>query len=139
VRAPQCDVPLRTLWQPASVKALADSVVKNHEQEDEKVTAAVAKWGTKQWARIAAELPGRRGKQCRERWHNHLDPDISKESWSEWEDNRLLQVARPPPAEQLGGDPPVSFSTHGICACCAVPPSPGTESRGSGELRRGSP
>ncbi|KAJ1482050.1 Homeodomain-like protein, partial [Baffinella frigidus] len=57
-----------------------------------KVTQAVAKWGTKQWARIAAELPGRRGKQCRERWHNHLDPDISKESWTEWEDQRLLQA-----------------------------------------------
>ena len=23
-------------------------------------------------------LPGRKGKQCRERWHNHLNPDIIK-------------------------------------------------------------
>jgi hypothetical protein len=37
----------------------------------------VAKHGTKSWALIAENLakdgmPGRTGKQCRERWHNHL-------------------------------------------------------------------
>lgn len=37
----------------------------------------VAKHGTKSWALIAENLakegmPGRSGKQCRERWHNHL-------------------------------------------------------------------
>ncbi|KAK7817845.1 transcription factor myb98, partial [Quercus suber] len=26
------------------------------------------------------------GKQCRERWHNHLRPDIKKDTWSEEED-----------------------------------------------------
>jgi len=26
---------------------------------------------------------GRIGKQCRERWHNHLNPDIKKEDWSD--------------------------------------------------------
>ena len=35
--------------------------------EDEKVIAYVQKFGTKQWARIAQVLPGRKGKQCRER------------------------------------------------------------------------
>ena len=25
---------------------------------------------------------GRIGKQCRERWHNHLNPDIKKEEWT---------------------------------------------------------
>ena len=29
---------------------------------------------------------GRIGKQCRERWHNHLNPDIKKEEWSEQEE-----------------------------------------------------
>lgn len=32
--------------------------------------------GTKKWSHIAKMLPGRVGKQCRERWHNHLRPDI---------------------------------------------------------------
>jgi len=34
---------------------------------------------------------GRIGKQCRERWHNHLNPDISKAPWSEDEDRIILQ------------------------------------------------
>jgi hypothetical protein len=32
------------------------------------------------------------GKQCRERWHNQLDPNIKKEGWSEEEDRILLQA-----------------------------------------------
>jgi hypothetical protein len=31
-------------------------------------------------------LPGRIGKQCRERWHNHLNPKIKKIGWSEEEE-----------------------------------------------------
>lgn len=38
----------------------------------------VAKLGAKKWSQIAAQLPGRIGKQCRERWHNHLNPAIKK-------------------------------------------------------------
>jgi myb proto-oncogene protein len=30
----------------------------------------------RKWAQIAEKLAGRAGKQCRERWHNHLRPDI---------------------------------------------------------------
>jgi hypothetical protein len=36
-------------------------------QEDEKIVQLVAKYGAKKWSLIAAELPGRIGKQCRER------------------------------------------------------------------------
>lgn len=42
------------------------------------------KYGTKRWTFIAQQLTetylisGRTGKQCRERWHNHLDPNIKK-------------------------------------------------------------
>jgi len=31
---------------------------------------------------IAKHVPGRLGKQCRERWHNHLNPCILKVDWS---------------------------------------------------------
>lgn len=34
---------------------------------------------------------GRTGKQCRERWHNQLDPKIKKEGWSEEEDKILWE------------------------------------------------
>lgn len=36
----------------------------------------VEKYGLRKWSHIAQVLPGRIGKQCRERWHNHLRPDI---------------------------------------------------------------
>ena len=34
----------------------------------------------------------RTGKQCRERWYNHLDPHISKEPWSAEEEARLEEL-----------------------------------------------
>jgi hypothetical protein len=36
-------------------------------------------------------LNGRLGKQCRERWFNHLDPNISKLPWSKDEDKIILE------------------------------------------------
>ncbi len=35
---------------------------------------------------------GRIGKQCRERWHNHLNPDICKSPWTTEEDRIILQT-----------------------------------------------
>jgi hypothetical protein len=35
-------------------------------------------YGERKWAAVAQHLPGRIGKQCRERWTNHLRPDIDK-------------------------------------------------------------
>jgi len=61
------------------------------EEEDKKVMELVEKHGPKKWSQIASELPGRIGKQCRERWHNHLNPAISKAPWSESEDRIILQ------------------------------------------------
>ena len=37
-------------------------------QEDEKIASLVGKLGAKRWSLIAQELPGRIGKQCRERY-----------------------------------------------------------------------
>jgi len=64
------------------------------EVEDHLVVQLVAKHGAKRWSVIAAELPGRIGKQCRERWHNHLNPDINKAAWSEEEDRLILEAHR---------------------------------------------
>ncbi|KAJ3603265.1 hypothetical protein NHX12_031007 [Muraenolepis orangiensis] len=55
-------------------------------EEDEKVIELVNHYGNKQWALVAKHLKGRLGKQCRERWHNHLNPDVKKSSWTEEED-----------------------------------------------------
>lgn len=63
-------------------------------EEDQKVVDLVGKYGPKKWSQIANELPGRIGKQCRERWHNHLNPSISKAPWSEDEDRIILTCHR---------------------------------------------
>ncbi|XP_038685790.1 transcription factor MYB98-like [Tripterygium wilfordii] len=52
----------------------------------------VEKYGIRKWSHIAQMLPGRIGKQCRERWHNHLRPDIKKDIWSEAEDRVLIDA-----------------------------------------------
>ena len=60
-------------------------------EEDAKVIDLVSTHGAKKWSLIAGCLPGRIGKQCRERWHNHLNPKIVKESWTEVEDRVILE------------------------------------------------
>ncbi|CAN0488195.1 unnamed protein product, partial [Laminaria digitata] len=37
-------------------------------------------------------LPGRLGKQCRERWFNHLDPTVKKSEWTPREDEVLFNA-----------------------------------------------
>ena len=44
--------------------------------------------------RVAALVPGRTGKQCRERFYNHLDVNVNKEPWSVDEELKLLQLQR---------------------------------------------
>ena len=47
---------------------------------------------TRSWSIVAAKLPTRTGKQCRERWHNHLDKAIDKGEWTIEEDKLLLEA-----------------------------------------------
>src|SRR5690606_12487756 len=46
------------------------------------------------WSSIAAKLPGRIGKQCRERWINHLDPAIKKGDWTPEEDRIVYEAQK---------------------------------------------
>ena len=61
-------------------------------EEDEKVIELVRKYGPKRWTLIAKHLKGRIGKQCRERWHNHLNPEIKKTAWTEEEDRIIYNA-----------------------------------------------
>ncbi|EPS64753.1 hypothetical protein M569_10027 [Genlisea aurea] len=63
-------------------------------QEDGLLVEMVEKHGVRKWSAIAQVLPGRIGKQCRERWHNHLKPNIKKDRWSEEEDMILISAHR---------------------------------------------
>uniref|UniRef100_A0A0E0LIW6 Uncharacterized protein n=1 Tax=Oryza punctata TaxID=4537 RepID=A0A0E0LIW6_ORYPU len=61
-------------------------------EEDEVLREMVRHHGDRKWAEIAKRLPGRIGKQCRERWTNHLHPDIRKDIWTEEEDRKLIKA-----------------------------------------------
>lgn len=61
-------------------------------EEDKKLMELVNKLGPQNWTRIAEFTPLRSGKQCRERWHNHLNPNINKKKWSLQEDKILIEA-----------------------------------------------
>jgi hypothetical protein len=60
--------------------------------EDKQLISLVSNFGPQNWTRIAEFIPHRSGKQCRERWHNHLNPNINKQKWSIEEDRILIEA-----------------------------------------------
>jgi transcriptional activator Myb len=58
----------------------------------------VAQYGLNDWTKIAEKLKEgyclglRTGKQCRERWYNHLNPAVNKKPWDNEEEQRLFQL-----------------------------------------------
>ncbi|KAJ9537119.1 hypothetical protein OSB04_029852 [Centaurea solstitialis] len=101
------DVQCLHRWQ----KVLNPELVKGpwSKEEDEVIVRLVEQYGAKKWSTIAQHLPGRIGKQCRERtaeffninlmlclhlfrWHNHLNPNINKEAWSQEEELALINA-----------------------------------------------
>lgn len=83
------DVQCLHRWQ----KVLNPDLVKGSwtPEEDQRIIELVAKYGAKKWSLIASELQGRIGKQCRERWHNHLNPNIKRTDWTPEEDEILVR------------------------------------------------
>ncbi|XP_047975969.1 transcription factor MYB98-like [Salvia hispanica] len=60
--------------------------------EDRKLDSLVMQYGNKKWASVAKHMPRRIGKQCRERWHNNLRPNISKSVvWSDEEELKIIE------------------------------------------------
>lgn len=67
--------------------------------EDEALKEIVIANGAKNWIKISNSLnekvhkglPMRQGKQCRERWYNHLSPSLQKGKWSSSEDLVILE------------------------------------------------
>jgi hypothetical protein len=62
--------------------------------EDELLRRFVEIHGLGNWSAIAQNIPGRNGKQCRERWMNQLCPALNKDNWSPQEDAILVQQQR---------------------------------------------
>ncbi len=69
-------------------------------EEDEAITQLVRQYGIRKWTLISKKLQerygihGRSGKQCRERWHNHLDPEVKKEPLSREEEKVIFQAQK---------------------------------------------
>eukprot|EP00924_Labyrinthula_sp_SR-Ha-C_P003534 maker-scaffold_53-snap-gene-0.37-mRNA-1 protein AED:0.02 eAED:0.02 QI:64/1/1/1/1/1/2/65/206 len=74
------------------IKVLKPGLVKGFwtPEEDQIILQAVAE-GEEKWTRIATRIPGRLGKQCRERYFNHLAPYIKKEPWTQEEISFLIE------------------------------------------------
>ncbi|KAL3672301.1 hypothetical protein V7S43_002959 [Phytophthora oleae] len=74
-------------------KVLKPGLIKGHwtPEEDAKLRELVAE-GKKNWGQVASLIPGRTSKQCRERWCNHLDPNINKGSYTEDEDKIIVEM-----------------------------------------------
>ncbi|KAK7384919.1 hypothetical protein VNO78_30622 [Psophocarpus tetragonolobus] len=98
------DVQCLHRWQ----KVLNPDLVKGpwSKEEDEIIIELVKKFGAKKWSSIAQYLPGRIGKQCRERWVNHLDPTIKKEAWTQEEELALIHY------HQIFGNKWAEISKH---------------------------
>lgn len=62
--------------------------------EDKQLLKYINDYGPAKWSTIATFMPGRQGKQCRERWHNHLNPQISKCPWQDSEEWVLFLLHR---------------------------------------------
>jgi hypothetical protein len=60
-------------------------------EEDQMIQEKLALYGRK-WAKIASFLPGRHGKQCRERYVNHLNPQLKKGDWTDDEEAVLIAL-----------------------------------------------
>jgi len=77
ISSPLASQPFRkSKWTPEEDKLLIESVKRN---------------GMSNWSLVAVEVPGRTGKQCRERWTNQLCPALNRDTWTHQEDQILIK------------------------------------------------
>ena len=61
------------------------------ESEDAILLDMVSRNGARNWTSIAAALPGRSARQCRDRYSNYLAPEINRSSWTDEEERLLIE------------------------------------------------
>jgi hypothetical protein len=85
-----------TLSSPEDEEADSQGAWKKHvwtPEEDARLLSLMQAYqGKVRWSVIGTEMDGRSGKQCRERWHNHLSPEVSKCKWSTAEDRAIVEA-----------------------------------------------
>jgi hypothetical protein len=57
--------------------------------EDALLLALVRQFGRTHWINVASRMPPRTARQCRERWINYLNPELSQAPWTSGEDDIL--------------------------------------------------
>jgi len=82
----QCLQRWKKVLQPGLVKGMWSK------EEDDLLLKLMSSSQPKNWADIAAKVPGRTAKQCRERWSLNLDPSINRGAWTQEEDEQLLRL-----------------------------------------------
>jgi hypothetical protein len=60
------------------------------EEEDQLLENLVEQEGIDSWNKVALQMPGRKGKQCRERWLNVIHPSINHAPWTKEEDDFII-------------------------------------------------
>ena len=80
----------RTPQTPRTEIKKSKNIIPWSKTEDEQLRKGVEKYGIDNWEIIAESFPQRTKKQCKERYHNHLDPNITRKAWTEEEDNLML-------------------------------------------------
>jgi hypothetical protein len=83
----ECLTKWQTLTNPPVIKGKGSWTA----EEDQILREKRSLYGRK-WAKIAAHLPGRQGKQCRERFVNHLDSELKKGEWTDDEEAILIAM-----------------------------------------------
>lgn len=68
-------------------KVLSQKLDEPHDESKKRIKG-------RSWAAIAKDMDSRTGKQCRERWQNHLQPDLKKGTWTEEEDRLVISLQK---------------------------------------------
>ncbi len=75
------------VWEPREDEILVQQAQK---QLSERLTQG--KTAKIEWGKVKNAIPGRTAKQCRERWVNNLNPEISREQWTRLEDATIMRL-----------------------------------------------
>ena len=70
--------------------SLAPKKCKLTPDEDQKLINLVMKYGSRDWLYISQKMMTRNPRQCRERWNNYLNPNLTSEPWTTEEDRLLI-------------------------------------------------
>lgn len=62
--------------------------------EDRALFDIVNSHGPRRWSFISTLMVNRSAKQCRERWHNHVNPDVKKGHWTVEEDSMIIAMIK---------------------------------------------